>query len=58
MNQSDRPLVHFFLIVVLVLDKVQVDEIAQVGACVPADIVGVNVDLTQMTNHLGLVGGV
>lgn len=58
MNQGDRPLVHFFLVVVLVLNKVQVDKIAQVGAGVPADVVGVNVNLAQMSNHFSLVGGV
>lgn len=43
------------LVVVLVLDEAQVDEVAHGGAGVPADVVGIDVDLLEMPYHLILV---
>lgn len=57
-HQSDRALVHLLLVKELVLDHVHVDEVAHVGASVPTNVVGVNVNLAHHTDHLSLVGGV
>lgn len=57
-DESDRPLVHLLLVEVLVLDDVQVDEVAHVGAGVPPDVVRVDVHLPQHPDHLRLVGHV
>lgn len=46
------------LVVVEVLDEVEADKVAHVGANVPADVVGVDVDLLQVSDHLVLVGNV
>lgn len=43
------------LVVILVLDEAEVDEVAHGGAGVPADIVGVNVNLLEVSYHLVLV---
>lgn len=43
------------LIVELVLDEVQVDKVAHGGACVPTNVVGVDVDLLEVSDHLILV---
>ena len=55
MYQSDRPLIQIFLIVVLVLDEIRVDETAQVCAGIPPDIVGVDIDFSQHSDHFCLV---
>lgn len=57
-DKGDCPLVQFLLVEKLVLDHVHVDEVAHVGAGVPADAVSVDVDLAHHTDHLCLVGGV
>lgn len=57
-NERDRPLVRLALVVELVLDGVQVDEVAHAGACVPAHIVRVHVDLAQELDHLVAIGDV
>lgn len=57
-NQRNCPLVQLLLVVKLVFNHVHVDEVAHVGAGVPSDVVGVNVDLADHANHLSLVGGV
>ena len=57
MDEGDGLLV-VLLVVVLVLDEAHVDEVAHGGAGVPADIVGVDVDLLEVTDHLVLVDNV
>lgn len=46
------------LVVELVLDEVHVDEVAHGGACVPTNVVRINVDLLEVSDHLILVGDV
>ena len=54
MNQShDAVIVP--LVVVLILDEAEVDEVAHSRARVPTDVVGVDVDLLQMSYHVILV---
>lgn len=43
---------------VLVFNHIRIDEIAQVGACVPAYVVGINVDFPELLDHFDLVGSV
>lgn len=43
------------LVVELVLDKVHVDKVAHGGTCVPTNVVGIDVDLLEMSDHLVLV---
>ena len=57
-DESDGALVHLLLVEVLVLDHVHVDKVAHVGAGVPADVVGVDVDLPKHADHLSLVDSV
>lgn len=57
-DQSHCPLVHLLLVEKLVLDHVHVHKVAHVGAGVPPDIVGVDVDFAHHSDHLGLVSGV
>lgn len=57
-DEGDGTLVHLLLVEELVLDGVEVDEVAHAGAGVPADILGVNVDLAQELDHLVLVGDI
>lgn len=45
MYYGDCPLVELFLIMILVLDHVKVDEVPQIGAGIPAHVVGINIDL-------------
>ena len=40
---------------VLILDHVEVDEIAQIRAGIPADVVGVHVDLAKLFDHFHLI---
>lgn len=58
MDESDCSFVEFFLVVILVFDHVEVDKIAQIGAGVPANVVGVHIDLPEFLDHLDLVCGV
>lgn len=46
------------LVVVLVLDEAEVDKVAERGAGVESDVVGIDVDLLQVTDHLVLVDNV
>ena len=55
MHQRDGALVGFFLVEELVLDRVEVDEVAHARARVPADVVRVHVDLGQQLDHLILI---
>ena len=57
MDQRNSLLIQVFLVMVLVLDEVHVDEVSQVGTGIPADIVGVDIDFAQVSDHIGLVGG-
>lgn len=50
-DEGDGVLVNG-LVVVLVLDEVHVDKVAHGGACVPTNIVGVDVDLLEMSDHI------
>lgn len=43
------------LVVELVLDEVHVDKVAHGGTCVPTNVVGIDVDLLEMSDHLVLV---
>lgn len=54
-HQGNRPLVGVFLVEELVLNCVQVDEIAHARACVPANVVRVDVHFPQKLDHLVLV---
>jgi hypothetical protein len=54
-NKGDCPLVHLLLVEVLVLDHVHVDPVTHVGAGVPANVVRIDVDLTNHADHLSLV---
>jgi len=54
-NESHCPLIGFLLVEILVLDGVDVDKVAHVGAHVPADILSIYVDLAQELDHLVLV---
>lgn len=58
MDNCDRLLIHLFLVKALILDEVDVDEIAQVRTGVPPHVVGVHIDFTQHSDHLSLVGSV
>lgn len=40
---------------ILVLDHVQVDKVAQIRAGIPADVVGVDIDLTELFYHFHLI---
>jgi hypothetical protein len=51
-NQGDCPLVELVLVVELVLDGVQVDEVAHARARVPADVVCVHVHFPEELDHL------
>ena len=55
MDEGDCALVQLLLVKVLVLDGVEVDKVAHVGAQVPADVLGVHVDLPQELEHFTLV---
>ena len=57
-DKSDCPLVHLLLVEVLVLDHVHVDPVTHVGASVPANVVCIDVDLTNHSDHLSLVDSV
>lgn len=54
-HQSDCSLVQLLLVKVLILDHVQVEEVAHVSARVPPHILSVDIDFTQHANHLGLI---
>ena len=54
-DDSDCSFVKFFLIVVLVFDCIEVDKIAQIGRSIPADIVCIDINLSQLLDHLILV---
>lgn len=41
---------------ILVLDHVQVDKIAEIRASIPADVVGIDIDLTELFYHFHLIG--
>ncbi|KAI6757113.1 hypothetical protein HG531_002938 [Fusarium graminearum] len=56
-NEGDGVLVGA-LVVELVLDKVHIDKVAHGGTCVPTDVVGIDVDLLEVSDHLILVGNV
>lgn len=57
-HEGDGALVELRLVKVLVLDHVEGDEVAEVGARVPAGVVGVDVDFAELADHVDLVGGV
>lgn len=57
-NKSHGPFVHRLLVKVLVLNHVQVDEIAHVGARVPTNIIRIDIDLAKHPDHLRLVDGI
>ena len=57
-DQADGALVDLLLVVVLVLDKAHVDEVAHVCAGVPSDVVGVHVNLAKLVDHSSLIGNV
>lgn len=57
-NKEDRPLVHLLLVVILVLDDVEIHEIAHVGAGVPSHVVRIRVHLPQHLDHFRLVNGI
>lgn len=57
-DDGDCSLVEFFLVMVLVFDGVGIDKVAEVCTRVPAYVVGIDVDFTQLLDHLGLVGGI
>lgn len=54
-DQSNSLFIQFFLVKQLVLNEVHVDKVSQVGTGIPPDIVGINVDFSQVSDHLGLV---
>jgi hypothetical protein len=56
-NEGDGVLVGA-LVVKLVLDEVHVDKVAHGGTCVPTNVVGIDVDLLEVSDHLVLVGNV
>lgn len=58
MDEGDGALIVLLLVEELVLDSVEVDEVAHAGAGVPADVLGVDIDLAQELDHLVLVGDV
>lgn len=58
MDKGNGSLVELFLIMVLIFNHVQVDEITQIGACVPAYVVGIDVDFPEFLDHFDLVGSV
>ena len=51
-DERDGLLVGGILVEVLVLDGLEVDEVAHARACVPADVVRVYVDFAQELDHL------
>lgn len=55
-DESDGALVGLLLVEVLVLNGVEVDKVAHVGAQVAADVLGVDVDFAEVLDHLVLVG--
>ncbi len=55
MDYSDCPLVHLFLIKVLIFDHVDIYEVPQICARVPSSIVRIHVDFPQLLDHLNLV---
>lgn len=57
-DKGDCPLVQLLLVEKLVLDHIHVDEVAHVGAGVPSDTVGIDINLADHANHLCLVGSV
>ena len=58
MDQGDCFLVQILLVVVLVLNETHVAKVAHICTCVPADALGVNVDLSQHLDHLCLIRSV
>lgn len=58
MDKSDGPFIEFLLVEKLVLDNVQVDKVAHVRASVPSDILSIDIDFTEHTNHFSLIGSV
>lgn len=56
MNQGNSSLVELFLIMVLIFNHVGVDEVAQIGAGVPAHVVGIYIDFPELLDHFHLVG--
>ena len=58
MHDGDGSLVELFLVMILVLDHVQVDKVAQICAGVPANIVGIDIDLPELLDHFHLIGTV
>ena len=55
MDQRYGSLVHLFLVEVLVLDEIRVDEVAQIGAGVPSNVISVDAHLFLHPDHLCLV---
>lgn len=43
---------------ILVLDHVEVDKVAQIRARVPANIVGIDIDLPELFDHFHLIGAI
>ena len=58
MDKGDSAFVELLLILVLVLNEVEVDEVAEVGARIPASIVGIDVYFPEFTYHVRLIGDV
>lgn len=55
---SDCSLIKLFLIMILILHHIQVDKVAQIRAGIPANVVGVDIDLTELFDHFHLIGTV
>lgn len=58
MDESNGSLVEFLLIMMLIFNHILIHEIAEIGAGVPAYVVGVHVDFSELLNHFDLVGSV
>lgn len=58
MHYSNGTLVEILLIIVLILDRFPVDEVPEVGASIPANVIGVDVNFAELLDHFCLVRGV
>lgn len=57
-DDGNCSLIELFLIMVLIFNHIRIDEIAQIGAGVPAYVIGINVDFPELLDHFDLVGSV
>lgn len=55
-HQRDRTFIHIFLVVKLILDHVIIHKVPHVRADVPADVIRIHVNLSQILDHLILIG--